>query len=515
MLKLKEINLGKTDAKNELLSETPQEVTRFLNSFVVPPALNIDAYLTRDKYFVTGLKGTGKTALLRYISLRMQEEEETNSQFVLFKSEIDEDLRKDFSKAARTQLTEDNASEFDGSDYETVWRWFIYRKIASAPDKFENKLPFQSNANLATFVEIVNSEKSNMSERSGIMKLIPKIRRGNIEISKSPKLGLDFDWNPDGIATVNFNALVRRADEAFERLQPSEYSLRIFFDELELNYSDSKQHKRDAKLIRDLIVSISRINATCKKNGYGLCIYAAIRSEVLTAVDSLGKEINKPLTDFGTGIMWNRPGLDASQQPLLNIIEQRINNARTSTGLNALASAELWSEYFPKTINNQIPQVYILHNSWYRPRDIVRLLISVQEQHPNETSFVLQGLEAVRKAYSTASWVELTEEMKATYKPEDISAIKRIFYGFRQISNFADFSQRAEGVSEKHQDLADLIKRKRLSVIAEDLYRIGIIGNIDARRKNVRFSFRGDDEIMFDHNIFVHNALKPYLSISQ
>lgn len=513
MLKLKDISLGKTDAKNELLSETPEEIDRFLNSFVVPPALNIEAYITRDKYFVTGLKGTGKTALLRYISLRMQEED-TTSQFVLFKSEIDEDLRKDFSKAARTQLIEDNASDFDGGDFEAVWRWFIYRKIASVYEKFESNFPFQSNANLTTFIETVNSEKQQNGERSGLMRLIPKIRRGNIEISKSPKLGLDFDWNEDGVASVNFNDLVRRADESFANLQASSLPLRIFFDELELNYSDSKQHKRDAKLIRDLIVSIAKINAVCKKMGYEVCIYAAIRSEVLTAVDSLGKEINKTLTDFGSGIMWNRPGLDASQQPLLNIIEQRINNARSNAGLSVLNSAELWSEYFPRTINNQIPQVYILHNSWYRPRDIVRLLISVQEQHPNETSFLLQGLEAVRKAYSTASWVELTEEMKARYKPEEISAIKRLFYGYRQISNFADLSQRAETVSEQHQELADLTKKKRLSVIAEDLYRIGIIGNIDTR-KRIRFSFRGDDEIMLEHNIFVHNALKPYLSITQ
>ena len=71
MLQLKDIPLGSTDAKNELLSSTPEEMKRFLTSFVAPPALTIDKFLNRLKYYVVGLKGTGKTALLRYISLRL------------------------------------------------------------------------------------------------------------------------------------------------------------------------------------------------------------------------------------------------------------------------------------------------------------------------------------------------------------------------------------------------------------------------------------------------------------
>ncbi|MBW8077247.1 MAG: hypothetical protein GJU76_04035, partial [Gallionella sp.] len=85
MLKLKDISFGNIDAKNEVLSSTPEEKKRFSTSFVIPPALNIEKFLSRHKYYIVGLKGTGKTALLRYVSLRLEEDTKSASSFVLFK----------------------------------------------------------------------------------------------------------------------------------------------------------------------------------------------------------------------------------------------------------------------------------------------------------------------------------------------------------------------------------------------------------------------------------------------
>lgn len=512
MLKLKHIHLGTTDAKNELLNGFPEEMIRFENSFVVPPALNVENYLNKNKYYVVGLKGTGKTALLRYISIKLDQEPNTLSTFVLFKSEVDEDLRKDFTKAARIQVAEENTSDFEGNDFETVWRWFIYRKIVQSIQAF-NATVFQRNDYLTEFEAIVSSESISQKESRGLSRLIPTIRKGNIEISKSPKLGLEFDWDENGRAKVNFNELVRRADQAFDKLSIGSGRLNIFFDELELSYQTSKQYQRDSRLVRDLIVSIEKLNAVVKRKGYNACLYAAVRSEVLNSVDALGKEINKPIADFGSVILWNRPGLDATQQPMLNVISKRINNARTEAGISLLSENELWKQYFPASVHGKTPQVYILHNSWYRPRDVVRLLISVQDQYPEEESFSLQSLEAIRKAYSTASWVEITEELKAKYRATDINGIKYIFYGYRQIFSINDLANRAEEVAKDHTEIEGLLNNHDIKDVVKDLYRIGVLGNINHRKDRIRFSFRGDDEILFDHNLFIHNALKAHLSI--
>ncbi|WP_449428898.1 P-loop ATPase, Sll1717 family [Rhodanobacter umsongensis] len=511
MLKLKDIYLGSTDAKNEVLSNDPTETARFAVSYVTPPGLSIEKFSNRDKYYVVGLKGTGKTALLRYVSIKL-EEGGAASIFVLFKSEVDEDLRKDFSHAARVHQVAENSESFTGDDFELPWRWFIYRKIVQSIQ--ENQLEvFQKNQNFTDFVELITSADVSGNQKSGLMKLIPTMRRGNIEISRSPKLGLEFDWDESGKAKVNFNDLVRRADSAFKQLDYEGPRLNLFFDELELSYDTTKQHQRDSRLVRDLIISVEKINAIAKLKGFDLCLYAAVRSEILVSVESLGKEINKPIFDFGSEILWNKPGVDAAKQPLLNIIDQRINNARAEGGLGVEESARIWSEYFPANIHNKTPQVYILHNSWYRPRDIVRLLIATQEQSPDETSFNVQAFEAVRKKYSSASWVEVTEELKARYKASEINGIKYIFYGFKQICSLEELNNRVVEISNDHFEVRDLIQKFDLKIILKDLFRVGVIGNIDRSRERMRFSFRGDDEILFDQFIFVHNALKAYLSI--
>lgn len=121
-MKLKELNLGSIDAKNELLTDTPEERERFISAFVVPPSLDINKHISGSRYFVTGLKGTGKTALLRYISIRIEENTQTGTHFILFKSQLNEDMRKDFARAGRESTVETNTNDFPSDDYESVWR---------------------------------------------------------------------------------------------------------------------------------------------------------------------------------------------------------------------------------------------------------------------------------------------------------------------------------------------------------------------------------------------------------
>lgn len=515
-MKLKDIYIGTTDAKNELLANSRDEVTRFVRLYVTPPTLSIEKFADRKKYFISGLKGTGKTALLRYVAIKLDESLGSVSRFVLFKSEIDEDLRSDFAKAAQVQLVHENSSDSDDKDFEQVWRWFIYRKIAQLVSA-EQSHAFQQNGKLSQFCELVNSERFDKSEKTGLMRLIPSIKRGTVEISKSPKLGLELDWDQNGKAKINFNELVYKADAVFESLTPDERRTNIFFDELELNYSTKKQHQRDSRLVRDLIVTIERLNAIAKRKGFNLCLYAAVRSEVLTAIEAIGKEINKPLADFGAEILWNRSGLSSGQQPLIRLIEQRINASREDYDLQALAPDELWKEYFPNEIMSQQPQAYILTNSWYRPRDVVRLLIAVQEHAPDDATFTQTSLQAVRKKYSTASWVEMTEELRARYSSSQIDGIKHLLYGGERTFSIKDLENRATQICEEYTDSRSLLKSHDLKKVLRDLYRIGVIGNYDGKwpqgQDKIRYSFRGDDELLIAKPLYINGALRAHLSV--
>lgn len=509
--KLKDIYLGNIDAKNELLNNSPEERERFLDAFVPPPNLVIENYTSKGLYYILGLKGTGKTALLRYVSIKLEEEINSYSSFVLFKSEVDEDSRKGFSKAARTSLTETNLEDMDGEEYEAVWRWLVYRKIIADIDA--NGLSvIQKNSSYDRLRSIVKSASPN-DDSTGIMRLIPIIRKGNIEISKDPKLALDFDWDDAGKAKVNFNRLVKEADDAFKELLPDSGRLNVFFDELELNYFNAKQYQRDARLIRDLIVTVEKINGACKIKGIDICLYCAIRSEVQNSVASLGKEINKPLTDFGSEIQWHRADKDDKNQPLLYIIDKRLSRAVPEPKDIDKVKATVWEHFFPKLIKNKTPQEYILHSSWYRPRDVVRLLKSAQDQYPDESAFTYSVLNAIRKKYSTASWIEVTEELKASYKSDEIDSIKRLLYGFKKIFTLAELKSRIIEISDLYSEIPKLTQSHKPEKILADLYRAGVLGNISPDGR-YRFSFRGDDEILLEHRCYIHSALHAHLSVS-
>lgn len=194
----------------------------------------------------------------------------------------------------------------------------------------------------------------------------------------------------------------------------------LFLDELELSFTNSKAYKRDAKLIRDLIIVVDKFNKLCRKLRYDVFALCSVRSEVLNAVGSTGKEINKVIEDFGVMVSWHQAGGDLRDHPLIKIILKRL-------------------------------------------------------------------------------------------------ALSEKRHGFRI-----------------YPEINLLIDEKGLPTILHDLYYAGVIGNnysqeldpvdgpvnyqskrTDKPKRRIRFVFRGDDHLLLDKGMMIHNALLSYLSIAE
>ena len=65
---INDLRFGDTDARSEILSRDVTKKEFFIDSFYVPAKLKVDDFIKGRKYFISGQKGTGKTALLRYIN---------------------------------------------------------------------------------------------------------------------------------------------------------------------------------------------------------------------------------------------------------------------------------------------------------------------------------------------------------------------------------------------------------------------------------------------------------------
>lgn len=513
-LQLKDLFIGKTDAKNELSENTTEEKTRFTDSFLIPENINVADFFDGKRYFITGLKGTGKTALLRYLAISAEKTNNVSTAFILFKSEFTEEDKTAFSRAANTFITLKNEDSENEEDFVNVWQWFLHRHIVKI-SKAKNLSFFKENSDWEKYSKCVSAPKLG-NEESGITRLLPKLKKGNVEIEGDieffkSKLGLEFEWDNENNRLVKFSTIVRQANELYKKLIPNNHKLYIFLDELELTLGKNKQYLKDIKLIRDLIVAVYNLNSISRQHKFPIYFVTAIRSEVLTSIQSAGKEINKPILDFGLTLKWQQSGGSLKDHPLIRIINKKIQAAEKLIGLSSISSdEEIWTNYFPSQIGNRPAQEYILHRTWYRPRDIVRILSIAQQQFPNSTSFSHQVFDAINKEYSTQSWIEHAEELRTAYTEVEIDGIRKLLTSLACPFSLNQISVTCDKKRQLYSDVDLLLSKHKLGDILSLLYRVGIIGNTGQK---VRYSFRGDDELVIENNMKIHDPLWNYLSI--
>ena len=126
---LNQIAFGKTDAFNEL-NTFGQEY--FMESFVANPKYHIDDFLSGSRFFVCGKKGTGKSALLKYLECHFLKDESNLVFPIRFKSEIEQVDKDSFEEIASAPDNStknekyDTSSILDQSSYVLVWKTLSY-----------------------------------------------------------------------------------------------------------------------------------------------------------------------------------------------------------------------------------------------------------------------------------------------------------------------------------------------------------------------------------------------------
>lgn len=500
-LKLRDLQMGQTDAKNELINDSPEERKLFCDSFLLPENVDINKFEDGSKYFILGFKGTGKTALLRYIDIKFQEKGYASS-FILFKSEFKEEEKAAFKQVANTILIDKNTKDFAGHDFTAIWELYFHRQIVSYIE--ERKLDlFKADKEWEQYRNYIHASQGDSKEWS---RLIPKLNKGSLGVNAGVfNAQVDMSWDESAIKHIKLSSYVNRANELFKRLTPADKRLYIFVDELELSYGNSKQYKTDVALIRDLIVAINNLNIISLRRHYGLHIITAIRSEVLTSVTSLGKEINKPTQDFGVTMKWQLSGGSMQNHPLISIMVKRIQASEKSLGLEPSSAEEILKNYLPDKIQKMTPAEYILRRTWFRPRDIIRMLNLAKDMFGDEDMFTHKVFDGINKEYSSRCWTEQAEELKTKYRDEEVEGIEMLLMGIECPFTFEEMQERIGWRRRYYGTLDKLLKDYFLGDILGHLYKLGIIGNCG--KNQMRFSFRGDQNLLIELPMKLHDSL--------
>lgn len=508
-LKIKDIYFGKIDGYNEFL-EYGQDICKGL--FYEFPNINISSLLDGSTYYIFGNKGTGKTMLLKYLESIIEEKPYKNfSEFIRFKRDVDEEERNQIKRSAVPnnffeEIVDSEIPSDFALDCSLAWRVYLIKVIIARLLNTECGVFDRNSKSWKELCSLLKATYGELEANNTIKKILPKMKRGEITIgiSSIAKACFEFTWNDSGNRTVSFTDWAKRIINLYSELTPVDGKIYIFIDELELAFKQTKRYQRDVTLIRDLIFAIEQLSDINKKKKFNVFLITAIRSEVYKNIVSKGFEINKTINDFGVTISWEQKGGDIKKHPLLKMFEKRIHFSESKLGLKP--SADIWEKYFIPYVgkNRKEVQNYILDQTWYKPRDIIRLFTVIQRIHGDKIMIDQECFDTSRKPYAEESWAEFEEFLTVKYSDKEVEGIKKSLTGIRLPFSVSEFQEKLDQKKDFFEEVRELAKKRKTSEILKDLYDVGVLGNYGS---NSRFIFKGDNDIDPTMPITIHYPL--------
>lgn len=513
-MRIKDIYVGKPDAKDEVNFEG---VERFIKSFVVADHFNLDHLLYGNNCFITGFKGTGKTALLFYLEDKIKSEDNAAcTSYIFFKEEFT-DARRDelnnLSQRVLSAISVERDSLIDTTEFEYIWRWIFLKQIVNDNESYSRNL-FVQDENWKNFEEIVahivepeNKRKFRIPNKIRIA--IP-VKDPVTMTEMTPNIEVDLR----DMESSNYGQFVRLVDEAemaLARVRKTDIPYYIFVDELEAYYGEDKLFRRDLCMIRDLVFTVKRFNSNFARLGMKEAkIICSIRSEIINAIERfvVSKEINKVISGFSVPLTWNYANTNSYAHPIIKIILKRIMLCQDEVTEKDLLT--IYRKWFPENIHGIEPASYILNNSWYKPRDMIRFLICAQNCMYNENeAFTENVVDSLTREYSEESLNEIREELRALYTSEEIEDIVSCFTGYKTIFSIHELEERIS------RFYSESILATDLNQVLRDLYRLGFLGNFLPESKIYHWHHRGDSAMIVsdEWRLCIHYALYRALSV--
>lgn len=511
---LSDLYVMKIDAKQELDNiNSSEDIETFKKSIIVPDNISIDYLLNGERYYLTGSKGTGKTALLIYTALKAEELFDAERAFMVFK-EISQEQRDEYKMIAHVTEYDQNVIE-PYYDYENVWKWLIHKNISDAILS-SNKIIYRQNDLLTSYLDTIAAVKT--TSRCNYMPIIGKDGFVEINIGFTQSLAIkgriNFEFKKDSKNEIRFSSLVKELDSLFVSLEGEESQLYLIIDELNLSMKNNIEYERDVTMIRDLIIVIEEINRLSKNSHDNLRVICGIRTEVINSVLAKGKEINKAIESYGIPIDWTIYNDDTLNNPLIKVLINylRLSEKQSSKFFNK-SDKQIFNSWVEDYMYHKPSHEIILTNTLYKPRHIVRLLNLSKLLCPKSEKISEKTMNSIRKEYSKQCWNEAVEELIVVYNMNQISAIKNLFAGCDAFTSRALLFKKATELWSNDPELKGLISG--FDDLLRTLYTVGIIGNYrHAEKLYHRWYCRGDEALILKQDITIHRIFWSVLCVT-
>lgn len=520
MFSVSDLQFGEIDAKNEVFQQARYGISVLRNSFQVPPRVNLDELLLGARFFISGQKGCGKTALLLHVEDELRRAG-ASTHIVLFKSNIGEAERAKLSSGSRIEIINTGGGLSVEYDYSVNWLWFIYKnllRLLADDDVAEGK-------DLATdFKRLFGVLNETKSSHFGDLALAKVRGAAKLGLNSGP-FSAQLDGEVEAIKKEDVDRIPIEIIEIFEkyipkiRLKPRKRCL-IFFDELELFWNRPDQRERDLFLIRDLLRSVARVNRVLGAQSASFVVYASVRSEVLEEINRVGPEIVRDINDFGVSINWNVK-VAAEHQPILQIVEAKIQYSEIEN--ERIPTEDVWSFYFPDRIYGKNIRSHLLDIAMFKPRNIISRLNLAKKHAPTADKFSREAFEQTSTDFAQTVWREIEEELLGRYSAQEVSNIKSIFTGFKPYFKIHELEKRIELLGSVDFTLAQGFQtRQQVVNVCRALYRLGALGNQffvqspgrSKKETRDRWSFREMTDPVINETFIVHESLRKVFQMT-
>ncbi|ETD87505.1 P-loop ATPase, Sll1717 family [Rhodobacter capsulatus] len=497
---ISKIDFGPIDARNDFTANTGDSpLTRV---FVNPFGIDLDDYVSGRKCFIFGIKGTGKSTLLRIIKERV--EKISQVEFLYFSDAI---------KSTEQEATPDNVDAIPASELSEValgqpfWRSFfilvIARHIAkntsgTSTKKFLSYVYTQATGETGTFRSIVLS--------------VPYLKSWAVGIGAGQsRIELDGEFKRLGDIGLFYNSALALLRDV--NLRKPFY---IFLDELEISFSTAEKFEDDVEAAASLIMEVRNLNESFRQNKIPVFIVCAVRKEVSQKI--LGQDAAKIVRDLGYELSWQRPTWSSKSadyyHPLFEIVLRRIHSSENKGGEHATWSSlkDIEKKYF-NFRGEGWTQKTILDLTTYRPRDIPALFSRVKEYDgPKERFDKITFERSIRKGYRDDLWRDFAEALRTEYSKDEVNLLKKVFFSLPSYFRMADFMRKADDFSGDPEvaDLLDQIAPQKWSNCLKDLYELGAVGwsENNGDEEKIHFHFRGDtDGLQISRSNFIVKPL--------
>lgn len=497
MLKpIRDIDFGTEDARNLIFRADSEEELAFISTYLVPDKLDVDAFLSGRRSYVFGLKGTGKSAILKYLEVIAKRLDNAFTEFFFFQSsfrqaDFERFLAQQEGSSSHNQMIDNR--HIGESDYtRSFWRLLFLTRIA----KRLNRESFQG-PQFTLFLKAVMMAQR-IAQADAVKRQMPALKSLIAELSRDPKLIATLEADDSKLTYDDLLSWLDVAETCLTEVDFESSPIFLFIDELEFNFQTESSKNAQIHLLRDLILVIRDYREMFTAQGAAIYLIAAVRSEVLNQISAFGYEINKVVRDLGYELKWQSSNNLGELHPLFKIALMKIGYADGYSEdqlKNDQVLRKIYGERFAKKTGGEATSKFILDKTWYRPRDISIVFNCMKDLHQKDDMRFIANIvrQGANQAIGEQLWEDAISGLSGQYSQVELNGIAQIIKVLGKSFSFEQAKKTVDELSHVY-DGAALLTDKKLADVLSDLYQVGALGMQRKSDGHYSFRFRGDTQ---------------------